>query len=340
MVRMESLDIRTVTLGIHVLDCARPSLEDTCREVQRKIRAVAADLLGVVAEVEEAYGIPIVNRRIAVTPASLVAAPSGATDLTPLALALEEAACAVGVDYLGGFSAMVQKGFTASDLALVNSIPSALAATTRVCASVNVATTAAGIHMDAVAKMGRIVCETARRTADRDGFGAAKLVVFANAPEDNPFMAGASMGVGEPETVLNVGVSGPGVVRSALAKLGADADLGEVAETIKRTVFKITRAGELVGREVARRLGVPFGILDLSLAPTPAVGDSVADIIELMGVGRCGAPGTTAALALLTDAVKKGGAMASSYVGGLSGAFIPVSEDRGMAAAAADGALS
>ncbi|MBI4575067.1 MAG: PFL family protein, partial [Planctomycetes bacterium] len=315
-------------------------VEATATAIHARVVEVARDLVGAVNAVEEALGVPIINRRLAVTPIALVGEPSGAQDLSPLAEALDRAADAVGVDYVGGFSALVQKGWTDGDLALIRSIPKALAITRKVCASVNVASTAAGINMDAVALMGRTICEAARLTADTGGFGAAKLVTFANVPDDNPFMAGAFLGIGEPDRVINVGVSGPGVVRAALAKLGPDADLGEIAETVKRTAFKVTRVGELAGREVCRRLDARFGIVDLSLAPTPAVGDSIAEIIELMGLERCGAPGTTAALALLTDAVKKGGAMASSYVGGLSGAFIPVSEDRGMAAAAADGALS
>jgi uncharacterized protein (UPF0210 family) len=286
------------------------------------------------------YGVPIVNKRIAVTPISFVAAASGAKDLVPIARAMDAAAGEVGVDYIGGFSAYVHKGFTRSDKALFDSIPAALSETEHVCASVSLGSTRAGINMDAVVRFAQIVRETAERTTKTGGLGCAKLVCFCNAVEDNPFVAGAHIGPGEPETVVNVGVSGPGVVRSALERLDPEADLVAVAETIKRTAFKVTRMGELVGREAARRLGTVFGIVDVSLAPTPAIGDSVADILELIGVERTGAPGTTAALALLTDAVKKGGAMASSRVGGLSGAFIPVSEDQGMIDAVADGTLS
>ncbi len=340
MVELETLDIRTTTLGINLLDCADPSLESTCEKVYGKIVHHARELVGVADAIAAEYGVPIVNKRIAVTPVAWIAGPSGAEDLVPLARAMDAAAKAVGVDFIGGFTSYVHKGFTRADSALFDSIAPALAETDHVCSSVNLATTRAGINMDAVARFAEVVCDTARRTADRGALGCAKLVCFCNAVEDNPFVAGAHIGVGEAETVLNVGVSGPGVVRSALERLGPEADLLAVAETIKRTAFKITRMGELVGREAARRLGTCFGIVDISLAPTPAVGDSVSDILELMGVDRTGAPGTTALLAMLVDAVKKGGAMASSSVGGLSGAFIPVSEDRGMIAAAADGALS
>jgi len=284
--------------------------------------------------------VPIVNKRIAISPAAHVAAASGAEDLVPLARAMDSAAREVGVDFIGGYTAYVQKGFTRADDALFRSAPQALAETERVCASLALASTRAGINMDAVQRFAELCLEAASLTADAGGMACAKLVGFANAVEDNPFVAGAHIGPGEPETVLNVGVSGPGVVRSALARLGPEADLLAVAETIKRTAFKITRMGELVGREAARRLGTVFGIVDVSLAPTPAVGDSVAEILELIGLERAGAPGTTAALALLTDAIKKGGAMASSSVGGLSGAFIPISEDRGMIEAVRVGALS
>jgi uncharacterized protein (UPF0210 family) len=340
MVELETLDIRTTTLGINLLDCADPDLESTCEKVYSKIVHHGRDLVAIAESIAADYGVPIVNKRIAVTPAAWIAGPCGEEDLVPLARALDAAADAVGVDYIGGFTAYVHKGFTRADAALFDSIAPALAETEHVCASVNLATTRAGINMDAVVRFAEVVARTAELTADRGALGCAKLVCFANAVEDNPFVAGAHIGPGEPETVLNVGVSGPGAVRSALERLGPEADLLAVAETIKRTAFKVTRMGELVGREAARRLGTSFGIVDVSLAPTPAVGDSVSDILELMGVDRTGAPGTTALLALLVDAVKKGGAMASSSVGGLSGAFIPVSEDAGMIAAAADGALS
>lgn len=340
MVELETLDIRTTTLGINLLDCADPDLESTCEKVYTKILHHARNLVATADSIAADYGVPIVNKRIAVTPISLVAAASGAEDLTPIARALDAAAAEVGVDFIGGFSSYVHKGFTNADKALFDSIPTALAETDHVCASVSVASTRAGINMDAVVRFSEVVLDTAARTADRGGLGCAKLVCFANPVEDNPFVAGAHIGVGEAETVLSVGVSGPGVVRSALERLGSDADLLAVAETVKRTAFKVTRMGELVGREAARRLGTSFGIVDVSLAPTPAIGDSVSDILELIGVDRTGAPGTTAALALLTDAVKKGGAMASSSVGGLSGAFIPVSEDAGMIAAVEAGALS
>ncbi|MCZ6598476.1 MAG: PFL family protein, partial [Planctomycetota bacterium] len=340
MVELETLDIRTTTLGISLLDCADPDLESTCEKVYAKIVHHAANLVEVAESVGSDYGVPIVNKRIAVTPIAWIAAASGAEDLVPIARALDAAAKKVGVDFIGGFSAYVEKGFTAADKAVFDSIAPALAETERVCASVSLASTRAGINMDAVADFARVGLATAEATAERGGVGCAKLVCFCNAVQDNPFVAGAHLGVGEPETVLNVGVSGPGVVRSALERLGPEADLHSLAEIIKRTAFKVTRMGELVGREVAERLGTRFGIVDVSLAPTPAVGDSVSDILELIGVDRTGAPGTTAALALLTDAVKKGGAMASSSVGGLSGAFIPVSEDEGMVAAVRDGALS
>ena len=340
MVALETLDIRTTTLGINLMDCADPDLESTCEKVFAKIVHHGEKLVSVADSIAADYGVPIVNKRIAVTPLSWIAAASGAHDLVPLARALDLAAEEVGVDFIGGFSAFVHKGFTRADDALFSSIPAALAETQRVCASVSLATTRAGINMDAVARFSGVILDAAERTADEGGIACAKLVCFCNAVEDNPFVAGAHLGVGEAETVLNVGVSGPGVVRSALERLGPDEDLVAVAETVKRTAFKVTRMGELVGREAARRLGTTFGIVDVSLAPTPAVGDSVSDILEAIGVERTGAPGTIAALALLTDAVKKGGAMASSAVGGLSGAFIPVSEDRGMMDAVRDGALS
>jgi uncharacterized protein len=340
MIELETLDIRTTTLGINLLDCADPSLESTCEKVYTKIVHHARALVETAESITRDFGIPIVNKRIAVTPASLVAAASGATDLVPLARALDAAAKEVGVDFIGGFSAYVHKGFTNADHALFESIPTALAETEHVCSSVSLGTTRAGINMDATARFSELILKAADLTKDSGGLACAKLVCFCNPVEDNPFVAGAHIGIGEAETVLNVGVSGPGVVRSAIERLGPDADLIAVAETIKRTAFKITRMGELVGRETARRLGTTFGIVDISLAPTPAIGDSVSDILELMGVERTGAPGTTALLALLTDAVKKGGAMGSSRVGGLSGAFIPISEDEGMIDAVRVGALS
>ena len=338
MIEKRHLDIRTITMGISLLDCCDPDLSDCCAKIYKKITTCARDLVKVGEEIEKEFGIPIVNKRISVTPISLVAAACQADSYVEIALTLDAAAKTCGVNFIGGFSALVQKGCTASDWKLIRSIPEAMKVTERVCASVNVGSTRAGINMDAVAEMGRIVKKTAELTADNDGLGCAKLVVFANAVEDNPFMAGAFHGVGEPESVLNVGVSGPGVVYHALQNVkGQPFDV--VAETIKKTAFQITRMGQLVGMEASRRLGVPFGIVDLSLAPTPAVGDSVARILEEMGLEVCGTHGTTAALALLNDAVKKGGVMASNHVGGLSGAFIPVSEDEGMIAAAESGTL-
>jgi uncharacterized protein (UPF0210 family) len=340
MFELETFDIRTTTLGINLLDCADPDLESSAEKVYAKIVHHGRNLVAVADSIEADFGVPIINKRVATTPIALVAAASGSEDLVPFARAMDAAAAEIGIDYIGGFTAYVHKGFTHADEALLNSIPAAMAETKRVCSSVSLATTKAGINMDAVAKFSDAVLKTAHLTASEGALGCAKLVCFSNPVEDNPFIAGAHIGIGEGETVLNVGVSGPGVVRSALTRLGEDESLLAVAETIKRTAFKITRMGELVGREAARRLGTVFGIVDVSLAPTPAVGDSVADILELIGVEMTGAPGTTAALALLTDAVKKGGAMASSSVGGLSGAFIPVSEDQGMIDAVAAGALS
>lgn len=340
MVELETLDIRTTTLGLSLFDCADPDLESACEKVYAKIVHQANDLVRVAESISADYGVPIVNKRIAVTPISWVAAASGADDLTPFARALDAAAAECGIDYIGGFTAYVDKGYTNSDRALVDSIPKALEETERVCASVALASTRSGIHMDAVVRFSEIIKDTAERTAENGGFGCAKLVCFCNPVPDNPFIAGAHLSVGEPESVINVGVSGPGVVRGALARLPEEADLLAVAEEVKRTSFKITRMGELVGREAAKRLGTSFGIVDISLAPTPAEGDSISDILEIIGIDRTGSPGTTAALALLTDAVKKGGAMASSSVGGLSGAFIPVSEDAGMIAAAREGILS
>jgi uncharacterized protein len=340
MITQQHLDVRTITLGLSLGSCADSSLEVMTRRVYDKVTHAAAQLVPVAEQLEREFGIPVVNKRIAVTPVALLAAATSRADVTPLAVALDRAASIVGIDFIGGFSALVHKGVSDADARLIASIPSALATTERVCASVNVATTRAGINMDAVLAMAQTVLETARATADRDSVGCAKLVVFANMVEDNPFMAGAVHGTGEPDCVVNVGISGPGVVRAVVEALAPDADLTTVAEAIKATAFKITRVGELIAREAATRLGVTRGIVDLSLAPTPAEGDSVAGIIEAMGVGRCGGPGTTAALALLNDAVKKGGAMATSATGGLSGAFIPVSEDAGMIRAAESGALS
>jgi hypothetical protein len=345
MIESESLDVRTVTLGVSLRDCAAETLERTSARIYEKLTRVAAKLVPTTAAVQADFAVPITTTRLSVTPLALVTEASRAARVVPAALALDRAAGELGVDYVGGFSALVEKGMTPGDHALIASIPEALATTTRVCSSVNVASTRAGINADAVLEMGRVVKATAEATAAAGGIGCARLVTFANIPDDNPFVAGALHGVGEGECVVNVGCSGPGVVLSALKRLraaGDPYDLSTVAETIKRMAFKVARAGELVGREVARRLGpdVRFGVVDLSLAPTPAVGDSVAEILEEMGVDIAGAPGSVAALALLTDAVKKGGVMASSSVGGLSGAFIPVSEDAGMVAAARAGALS
>jgi hypothetical protein len=339
MVQMENLDIRTITMGISLRDCAHPSLAAAAQRAYDKICRCAGSLVAVGDALEREYGIPIINRRIAVTPIALVAESSDAQDYVLMAQQLDRAAAEVGVNFIGGFSALVHKGMTGGDRVLIASIPEALAGTERVCASVNVASTRAGINMDAVNMMGGIIRSCAQRTRERDGLACAKLVIFCNAVDDNPFMAGAFHGIGEPECVINVGVSGPGAVLSAVQR-APDADLGELASIIKRTAFKITRMGELIGRRASERLGVPFGIVDLSLAPTPIQGDSVARILEAMGLERVGTHGSTAALALLNDAVKKGGAMASSHVGGLSGAFIPVSEDIGMIEAAAAGALS
>lgn len=339
MVQKENLDIRTITMGISLRDCAHSDLAVVRTKIYDKITRFAEKLVKTGEDLEREYGIPIVNKRVSVTPISLVAESCDNPDYVAIARTLDEAAATIGVNFLGGFSALVHKGCTNGDYKLINAIPEALAVTERVCSSVNVGTTKAGLNMDAVYLMGKIIKQAAELTADRDGLGCAKLVVFCNVPEDNPFMAGAFHGIGEPECVINMGVSGPGVVRHAVEQVRG-ADFGTLAETIKKTAFKITRMGELVGREVSRRLGVTFGIVDLSLAPTPAIGDSVADILEGMGLERTGTHGTTAALAMLNDAVKKGGAMASSYVGGLSGAFIPVSEDAGMIRAVEDQALS
>ena len=339
MIDHQHLDIRTITMGISLLDCADPAPAACARKIYDKICRLAKDLVPTGCAIERELGIPIVNKRISVTPISLVAGACETEDFVPFAKALDRAAKACGVDFIGGFSALVHKGMTSGDRRLLAAIPQALAETDVVCSSVNVATTKAGINMDAVREMGVIVKRTAELTKDRDGLGCAKLVIFCNAVEDNPFMAGAMHGVGEAECVLNVGVSGPGVVYHALQGV-KNAPLDVVAETVKKTAFRITRMGQLVAQEASRRLNVPFGVVDLSLAPTPAVGDSVARILEEMGLETCGTHGTTAALALLNDAVKKGGLMASGSVGGLSGAFIPVSEDEGMIAAAQAGVLS
>ena len=340
MISDENLDVRTVTMGISLLDCADEDPHRACEKIYRKITDRARDLVRTAEEVSAAYGVPIVNKRISVTPIAMLLASCKDPDPVEFAMTLDAAAKKVGVNFVGGFSALVQKGFSAGDRLLIEAIPEALAKTDLVCSSVNVGSTKAGINMDAVALMGPIVKRAAEITAQRSCIGPAKLVVFCNAPEDNPFMAGAFHGPGEPDCEIHVGVSGPGAVRAALAKQAEGMDLGQVAELVKRTAFKITRMGQLVGNLVSERLGVPFGIVDLSLAPTPAAGDSVANVLEEMGLESCGCCGTTAALALLNDAVKKGGVMASNFVGGLSGAFIPVSEDAGMIAAARCGSLS
>lgn len=339
MIQEENLDIRTITMGISLLDCADSDIDKSCEKVYKKITTKARDLVKTGEFIEKKYGIPIVNKRISVTPVSMLVGVSGG-DPVKYARTLDKAAHQVGVNFIGGFSALVQKGFSAGDLELIQAIPQALAETELVCSSINVGSTRAGINMDAIKLMGQKVRETAELTKDRQCIGAAKLVVFCNAVEDNPFMAGAFHGVGEADCVLSAGVSGPGVVRSVLSKMPAEATMNEIAEAIKKTAFKITRMGQLVAAEAAEMLGVEFGIIDLSLAPTPAGGDSVAHILEEIGLEQCGAHGTTAALAMLNDAVKKGGVMASSSVGGLSGAFIPVSEDAGMIAAARNGVLS
>ncbi|MDL2261704.1 PFL family protein [Methanimicrococcus sp. OttesenSCG-928-J09] len=339
MVRMENLDIRTVTMGISLRDCSHPDIDIFNQNIYEKIVGKAENLVSTAEAVEDLYGIPIINKRISVTPVAIAAEACQSPDFVSVAQTLDKAAKEVGVNFIGGFSALVQKGMTNGDRRLIESIPEALAKTERVCSSVNLASSKAGINMDAVALMGDVIKNAAKLTADADSIGCAKLVVFANAPDDNPFMAGAFHGVGEAECVINAGVSGPGVVNSAVRRL-KNPSLGEISEEIKKTAFKITRMGEMAAREVSGRLGVEFGVVDISLAPTPAVGDSVAEILEAMGLERCGTHGTTAALALLNDAVKKGGAMASSSVGGLSGAFIPVSEDAGMIRAVNDGALS
>ncbi len=339
MVQWQNLDIRTVTLGISLHDCTSSNIQKLSDKIYDKITKTSEKLSETVNTVSSKYGVPIVNKRIAVTPIAYIGAGTDSSSFVLIAEAMDKAANEVGVDFIGGFSALVHKGYTRGDHVLINSLPEALSTTDKVCSSVNVASTKAGINMDAVSRMGKIIKECSNKTKTRDGVACAKLVVFANVPEDNPFMAGAFHGFGEAETTINIGISGPGVVNAVVGEI-PNADFGTLAEAIKKTAFKITRAGELVGREVCKALQVPFGIVDLSLAPTPSVGDSVANILEGMGLERCGAHGTTAALALLNDAVKKGGLMASSYVGGLSGAFIPVSEDQGMIEAVECGALS
>lgn len=339
MIQEENLDIRTITMGISLLDCMDSNIDKLNENIYNKITTKAKDLVATGDRIAKKYGIPIINKRISVTPISIVAAGTNASSYVSIAQTLDKAAQAVGVNFIGGFSALVQKGATPSDEVLIQSIPEALDVTNRVCASINLGSTRSGINMDCVKEIGEIIKETANRTKDRDSIGCAKLVVFCNAPEDNPFMAGAFHGVGERDTVINVGVSGPGVVKKALENVRG-ADFETLCEMIKRTSFKITRVGQMVAKEAAESLGVPFGIIDLSLAPTPAIGDSIAEILEEMGLEYAGAPGTTAALAILNDSVKKGGVMASSYVGGLSGAFIPVSEDHGMIRAVEAGALT
>ncbi len=339
MIEEEHLDIRTITMGISLRDLAADDINVLADKIYDKVTRRAEKLVATGEQIERELGIPIINKRISVTPIAMVGATSSANSYVPLAKALDRAADTTGVNFVGGFSALVQKGFAKGDEILINSIPEAMAETNLVCSSVNVASTKAGVNLDAIGLMGRIIKQTAELTKDNDSMGCSKLVVFANAVDDNPFMAGAFHGIGEPETVINVGVSGPGVVQSAIRRAG-DCSIGEVADVIKKTAFKITRMGQLVGALASQRLGVPFGIVDLSLAPTPAIGDSVARILEEVGLEVCGGCGTTAMLAMLNDAVKKGGVMASSSVGGLSGAFIPVSEDEGMIAAAQAGALT
>lgn len=339
MIREENLDIRTVTMGISLFDCVSDDVGRLCDNIYDKITHTAENIVKVGSDIERKYGIPIVNKRVSVTPVSLIGGRCSPDGYIKIAEALQRAADTIGIDFLGGFSALVQKGMTQGAEAMISVIPEVLASTKNICSSVNVASTKAGINMDAVAEMGRTIKRAAYLTRDRESIGCAKLVVFSNVPEDNPFMAGAFCGIGEPEAAINVGVSGPGVVAAAIKRAG-DCDLSELAEVIKKTAFKITRVGQLVANDASKALGVPFGIVDLSLAPTPAVGDSVAYILEEMGLESCGAHGTTAALAMLNDAVKKGGVMASSHVGGLSGAFIPVSEDAGMISAVERGALT
>ncbi len=344
MLQAEHLDLRTVTMGINIDDCAAPDVNLVCRKIREKLRSKACRLVEVCDRIGGKYGVPVTNKRLAISPVSGILAGHGAQGALKIATALDTATADLGIDLVGGFTALVQKGITAGDATVLESLPEVLSKTTRVCASVNVATTRAGINMDAVRRMGELLPQIAQATADRDGFGCAKLVIFANIPEDNPFMAGAYLGAGEPEVVINVGVSGPGVVLSALRRRIETADhklsLLELAEEIKITAFRVTRAGELIGREVATELGVPFGIVDLSLAPTPKVGDSIGEILKVLGIAAIGAPGSTAAVAMLNDAVKKGGAFASQSVGGLSGAFIPVAEDAALADAVRNGHLT
>lgn len=341
MIEKENLDVRTITLGISLMNCIDSDLDRLNEKIYNRITTVAKDLVSTGKDIELEYGIPIVNKRISVTPISLIGASACKTsdDYVTIAQTLDRAAKEVGVNFIGGYSALVSKGMTDSEELLIRSIPKALATTDFVCSSVNLGSTKTGLNMDAVKLMGEIILQTAEETKDNDSIGCAKLVVFCNAPDDNPFMAGAFHGVTEADEIINVGVSGPGVMRKALESVHG-VDFGTLCETIKKTAFKITRVGQLVAMEASQRLGIPFGIIDLSLAPTPAIGDSIADIFEEMGLQRAGAPGTTAALAMLNDQVKKGGVMASSYVGGLSGAFIPVSEDQGMIDAVEDGALT
>ncbi len=340
MIKLHNLDIRTVTMAISLRDCVSPDINEVCDNIYNKITTYAKNLCEYAGELENDYSIPIINKRIAVTPISLIGEACKNPDYVRIAKTLDEAGKNVGVNFIGGFSALVEKGCTKGDNLLIESIPEALAQTDCLCSSINLATSKAGINMDAVLKMAKTIKEAARLTADRDGIGAAKLVCFCNSVNDNPFMAGAYCGISEPECALNVGVSGPGVVRAAIEELGPNADMSALANTIKKTAFKITTTGELIGKKLAHKLKIPFGVIDLSLAPTPAVGDSVAGIFQAMGLEHAGSHGTTAALAMLNDAVKKGGIMASSYVGGLSGAFIPVSEDAGMIEAATKGYLT
>lgn len=341
MIEKDNLDVRTITIGISLLDCATGNVDTTCAKIKEKILSLASSLRKTADDISSEFGVPIVNKRVSVTPISLVGAGCcrTAADFVKIAKTLDETAAEIGINFLGGYSAIVSKGMTPADRLLIESIPEALSVTERICSSVNVGSTKTGLDMDAVRLMGETVRRTAELTADRNSIGCAKLVVLCNAPDDNPFMAGAFHGVTEPDAVINVGVSGPGVVKAALEKVRGES-FEVLCETIKKTAFKITRVGQLVAQEASRRLGIPFGIIDLSLAPTPAIGDSVADILKVIGLEQAGAPGTTAALALLNDQVKKGGIMASSYVGGLSGAFIPVSEDQGMIDAAECGALT
>lgn len=340
MIRLYNLDIRTVTMAISLRDCIDRDINILCKRIREKILKYSKNLVKYAEEIGDDYAIPIVNKRIAVTPISIIGEACDSYDYVEIAKTLDDTAKEVGVDFVGGYSALVEKGCTKGDLALIESIPEALATTSRLCSSVNVGSSKAGINMDAILKVSKIIKKSAELTKDEDGLGAAKFVCFCNSVSDNPFMAGAYCGFGEPECALNVGVSGPGVVKAAIQNLGKDADLGTLAKTIKQTAYKITSTGELVGRHLANKLDIPFGVIDLSLAPTPAIGDSVAEIFQAMGLEHAGAHGTTAALAMLNDAVKKGGIMASSYVGGLSGAFIPVSEDAGMIEAATKGYLT